>query len=554
MDFISDEQMKKLEGGGAPDVISDEEMAKMESGQAPTDGRIDTPSWVPDIIKQAAGAVAAKQAGLVQSASLGYGKLEDLPVLGDSFKQASEEHPAYRMYGSASGAVAPGAAMGAAAAPLAAARYLNNPVGRTAVNAGMGGIEGLIKKPEANETRLGNAAAGARNSAIVGGGMEALAGLSKGGGKLAQWLGQKLGGVSNPEATAYKQNPQDSERLADMMRNDPMGLSNEVKSHVKGGLDDAFENTSRPALERVEKAVLGKSARVNPADFQGTAAGQEIDRTMALRPRTKTWNVPVEEKYTVSATPVRAEANAQFGEPQTWVRPDRYTATEVPVASVERSIAKDGPEAVIQEGFLPRGTQTVTTNRPAPDAYSLEGKPMLTAKRLSQRKAFENQANALNPLAYNAANDADAIAAGRLKSAIENIAPSTAADNAILEESARYSAHARNTLKNNPAAILTNSEAAGSVPMRSMRQFLDKNGGTQLDDMSNRLSAGMRLGTPEKPEGFWDATKRYAAKGALTTSGKADSAEQILRDMKLRALLGSEVGSAGSEKEPKGSR
>ncbi len=393
-----------------------------------------------------------------------------------------------------------------------------------------GGAMGAAQAPEGDRLK------GFLTGGALQGGFKGAGELAKKLGKVPQALGEKLLGVRPEQAEAYAANPDRAEELYRLAKEDPMGLSDAVKTQVRGGLDDAFENVSAPALSRVEKAVLGKNVEVAPQAFQGTAAGQEINRAAALQPRTKTWNVPVEEKYSVSATPMRPEVKTEFAEPQSWIRPDRYTATEVPIGSVERSMVKDGPEVVIQEGYLPRGTQTVKQQLPAADRTGLTGKQALTAKRASQKAAFENQAKQLNPLAYNAKDDAEAIAASRLKEAIEKVAPSTAADNALLEQSARYSGYARNSLKNNPAAILSDSESLGSVPTRSMRQFMDTHGGTDLEGMAKGLGAGRAVNEPIAHGGFVTRTlSGPAGKAALRSAVPAQRAGE--RGGKLAEFL-----------------
>lgn len=524
----------------------------IETGQKPApaaNSRIDTPSWVPDWVKSAASSVAAKQAGLANAATLGYGNLEDLPVVGDSFKQASEESPVARSYGTATGMVGPGAAMGAGAARVGG-KLLNSAPGRVGLNAAQGGIEGLIRKPVNDETRLGNAYEGARNAALVGGAMEGGMKALQGGGKLAQWLGGKLGGLDKAQTEAFKRSPQEADRLAFSMENDPKGISDEVRAKIGGGLEETFDNISEPALNRVGKAVMHKSVNVRPDQFRGTAAEPEITRAWNLRNPQR--HAPYTEvtPYEVRSTPVEPRMNFGAIDEQTAFLPNRpYDSPEVPVQSVSRSISKAGPEQVVSRGFTPGEIVHATTAPiPTPEVMALRGPQALRSKRAAQKAASYKKA--VDGPAYREADDADALAATRLKLGLEGAAPDVTEANQVLSEAAEYSGAARAKFANNPAAILVDSDSAGSVPTRAMRQFIDKHGNAGLQNMSDSLGAGRKLAPPSSPEGMYAGAKRIGARGAIQASGKADAAASTLKDQKLRAFLGQATSRPEKDNSP----
>lgn len=245
-------------------------------------GAMDTPSWVPEWYKQAAGASAANMAGKVNSATLGYGNLEDLPGIGKAFEQASKEHPIARAAGSFKGAIGPGMALGTGTT-AAGGKLLNSAPGRVALGVAGGGIEGLLRKPQVDESRLGNAYYGARNAAIMGGGMETIAKGMSGASKLATWFGRKAAGLTPGQAQAFKGNPKEAERLADIQRNAPEQLIDEVQGKIKGGLEDVFENLSEPLLEKMGQKMAGRTVQVDPNQFKGTAAMPEIQRAWELK-------------------------------------------------------------------------------------------------------------------------------------------------------------------------------------------------------------------------------------------------------------------------------
>lgn len=409
---------------------------------------------------------------------------------------------------------------------------------RIATNAAYGAAEGAAKTPQAGDSRLGNAAWGAGINAGLGGLMEGGAAVYK---KGAQWAGGKLGGLTNTQAASYAGNPAEADRLSDMNRNNPIGLSDEVRNQVKGGLDDAFENVSRPALEKVGQKLVGKTVAAKPDDFSGTAAGSEIERAWNTQGNTNKVDVPVFEKAQTEYTPVKTDT--QIGDEIKSPMKDGMAGitneTPVPARQVTRSVQ---PQAWQDTGFggqpvegktaledllIPRGTQKASVPAPLPDSVSLTGQQALSAKRASQQAANYNRS--LNPIGYNAANDAEAQAGGRMRKAIEGVAPDTAGLNDTIEQASRYAAHAKATMGTNPAQILTESDSLGSVPTRSMRQFLDQNAGTNLEGLAKSLDAGRAMNDPDAAKGLLDRVlAKPAARTMLKSVNKADSLKDIL--------------------------
>jgi hypothetical protein len=600
MEFLTDEQMAQVEKTGQlPDAMSDEEMAALEAQEtAPANPFDKFQEALPNWVKTAGSMLAAKQAGLANAVTLGYGDLGDLPVVGKGFEQAKKESPVSYAYGNMQGAVGPGAAMGVATAAVAPARMASSVPGRIAINAAQGAIEGGLRNPREGENRLTNAMTGGRDAALMGTALEGAAGATRVGGKLAQWLGGKLGGVTKPEAVAFKRSPETADDLARKLREDPKGLSEEVQKRIGGGIEETFDRVSEPALQKVGRAVVHKNVRVRPDQFRGTAAEPEIQRSWDLRHPPRHAAYTEVTPFEVQATPVRTrimkagpiqetraaqppvqmqpiETRMHFGEPveQTYFNGrNPYDPASVPVESVDRSIekagglvtlkprvpavrnspvgsrvVKDGPVATLEKGYL-RGQQNFieTAQTPMSETISLHGPQALRAKRAAQKAAAHK--NALSPLGYDPASEADAAAAGRFKLGLEGAAPDVIEANKTLEEAARYSGMAKARFSNNPAGILTDSESVGSVPTRQMRQFLDQHGNAGLEDMANSLAAGRALG-PQGKEGLWDAVTRVGARGLLRGSAKADSAEQAMRDMKIRALLQGELAAEKKDKK-----
>lgn len=418
------------------------------------------------------------------------------------------------------------------AAASAVQKIASSPYGRVALSAAQGGAEGLVRTPGEGETRIGNALRGAKMGALLSSGAEGLSQMADAGKAAATYAGGKLVGATYPQAQNYVEDPKLANAMYDLNKNDPMELSNQIKQHVGGGLDEAFDRVSQPALDRVGKAVAGKQIQVAPADFNGTQAGNEINRAYSAQGNTVKMDVPTYEPHTVQMDPMRESLGISDPQTQTVQDANPYNlgpkaSIDVPVSTTSPKVVKAGDTQTLEDLLIPRGTQSVEAPAAAPDRTNITGPQALTAKRASQKAAFQNQANALNPLAYNASDDAEAQAAARLRKAIENVAPSTAADNDTLEQAARYSAHAKSTLKNNPASILVDSDSTGSLPTRSMRQFLDEKGGTQLGQLSDALSAGKAVNGENTHSGILDRLLARPAGKALLGGASKISPEAI---------------------------
>lgn len=545
---------------------------------------------------------------------------------GDEFKartaEAAQKSPAGALAGAVAGSSIPGAGFGKLGS--LATKIGNNPLTRMGGAVGSAYAQGYAQKPGEGQTREENAATSGKWAAGISGGLEALLGAAKLAKPVARGVGKMFTGLKPKEVDDYVRDPFEADRLAEMNKTDPMGLSSRVKETVKGDLDEAFERVSRPTLKKAELALAQKRGQVRPDQFQGTAAGSEIQRTHNLMDKTRKLDVPVSE--VVRSTPVQAsinksgapqviqpevqmtpvgpkivragkqqiiepeismspvEANLKYGKPQTQNIPyDEsfgYDRPSVQVSSAKRSIDRAGKDVVLRpevrmspvetqikragkteviqpevqmtpvhneinptqgtktgledlllqnpdgarkaaqvEGFVPRGAQQVSVPAPMGESISMTGPQMLRAKRASQAAAYDNEAKAaLTNLVYRSSDDAEAVAAANMRKALEGIAPETAGLNDVLEESARYSSHAKHALKNNPAAILTDSESLGSVPMRSMRQFLDKNGGSKLEDMAGSLSAGRAMNDPNRVSGLRGALAQPIGKKLLRSA------------------------------------
>jgi hypothetical protein len=613
-----EKELAMLEAAEASGLTPEEqaELAQLEAevGEAPTAPQ--QGAW--ETFKNFAGAVGDAGA---RGVTMGY---LNTPEMQENIKKS----PAGEVVGGVVGGAVPAMAL----SPVSAGASKLLGAGRAARVAGGGaqaGLEGLLRKPGEGESRVDNAKEAAGLAALFGGGIEAFDAARSVGKKALGWAGGKIAGLRPKEASAYTRAPGYSEELARQNREDPMGLSRRVKNTIKGDLDQSFERVAQPTLDKVGKAVAGKSARIRTDQFQGTAAGDEFKRAWDAQGNVKRLDVPTAEvvrssplKYSidrtgpseiiqpeVSMTPVKnkirkagkvqtlqpeismtpVEESLKYGKPLEQIPPHDPAAFgyEPPVAStatvsrslgrsgkdvtltpairmtpVENRIVRAGKTEVIQpevqmtpvktsinpahgkketleellltdpkkalkqaqvESFVPRGSQEIGVPTPMPDEMSVTGPQLLRGKRASQKAANFSSPGALNPQEYAARAEAEAAAASKARKALESIAPETVPLNDILEESARYSTHAKEALKNNPAAILTDSDSLGSVPKRSMRQFLDKHGGSDLEGMANALAAGDAMTDPNRITGIKDRIGRAIGGSLMRQSGAPKS-------------------------------
>lgn len=161
------------------------------------------------------------------------------------------------------------------------------------------------------------------------------------------------------------------------------------------------------------------------------------------------------------------------------------------------------------KGYMEAANKTAPAPLPSGHSgdMSLEWQQLLDAKRASQKAA--NYKYAQNPIAYTAADDAEAAAASRLNRAAEGVSkkrlPNGDPDptdtryrdlNDTLSEAARHKDVAKHALANNPLRVLGDSEAIGSSPMRELQQYLDTNTGSQFETQARALEAGREIQSP----------------------------------------------------------
>lgn len=248
---------------------------------------------------------------------------------------------------------------------------------RIAANAASGAADGLLKNPGVDGSRLENAESGAGWGAGIAAGLEGMGAIGKLAGKGVRVLGQSLTRVSPEQAKTYAGNFKQAEHLRNMRQNTPDEFIAQAQGQIKAGIDGVQDNLTTPYKEAVAGKLVGKAARVNPSQFKGTAAGDQIERAHALH----------------------------------------------------------GKTATLEEILTPGGKQTVTGPAPLPEEVGLTGPQLLRAIQESGNAAKITKS--ANPIGYSAKGDPNARAAVQLKKALKNLSPEAADLNKEVSKSVR---------------------------------------------------------------------------------------------------------------------
>lgn len=270
------------------------------------------------------------------------------------------------------------------------------------------------------------------NAITEGGAAAAMSGLGEGISSAIPWLGAKFARLSKNQAEAYAADPAFAEDVYQKFKTDPETLSADISQQIKDAKNKIYETQAAPLLQKRGEMMTGKNVNISPYQFQGTVAEPEINRVF----------------NTSGPTP---EAN-----------PNPYGSAQLPIQLPEK------------------------LNITAPQAQRI--------KDMLQDAAYESsKAAQLNPLEYTSQSEADAAAASNMRKALEGAVPGIEDINAPLGRGARMSKVINQLLGSNPARILTNSESIGSVPIRTVQNYLDQGAGTNFTQQSHALDAAKAM-------------------------------------------------------------
>jgi hypothetical protein len=422
-------------------------------------------------------------------------------------------------------------------------------VGRLAGAAGQGAITGGLYNPgsadgvvdpiQAKE-RLENAERGAKFGLMAGAAGEAIAKGAKAVGWGTKRVGRAATRTSPEQAEAYSKNAQLADDMADMAKNRPAEMEAMARKQTKQALRTLRERSTAPAARELNQRMAGQTFRVKPGQFQGTSAGEEINRSWKTSPKGSVeLEVPVMEKHAVQATPVKAEMKLGPAVEQHAPHTGYGTAPSAQVSTVNRSIQKAGDATTLDELFVPAGTQKVQASTPVPQDLSVTGPQLLRAKRASGVAMEANKAK--NPMGYTASNDAEFQAMDNLRRAMRDADSRTAAEMAKtqqarglnpaqsrtplekLDETVEQNSRITRELKQMPnsSRIYQSGETIGNVPIRSVQQHLDRATGSEFEKLSKALDAGQAVSRPGS--GLVDEALRIAGRSALRNADKVSS-------------------------------
>lgn len=136
------------------------------------------------------------------------------------------------------------------------------------------------------------------------------------------------------------------------------------------------------------------------------------------------------------------------------------------------------------------------------DRMTVTGAQAQRLKKMLQDAADYKES--LNPIGYLAKNDAEAIAASKVRAALEGVEPRIGPLNEELGRNARMTEAAKKLFGSNPSRILNNSEAIGNTNIRSLQNYLDENAGTNFSDLADAFNAAKAVHNPSRLHGIWD--------------------------------------------------
>lgn len=343
-----------------------------------------------------------------------------------------------------------------------------------------------------------NPVAGAVAGGAVGTAGEAAGGVVGLLGKGMRMIGGPMAGLKPASAAAYADNPQLAEGLADKFTNDPKQFESDLTDQLSAA-KNKLNDVTAPQRDAFARLGIGKMARVQPDQYQGTAAGDEINRSWATR-----------------------------------------AGTQDNAGAWDRSMGREVPQAPAQ-----------------PPSHNITLEQLENARRASDAAA--NLKAQTSPNQQLPANDADFAAANKLRNARNAIIGDSQAtirspggdvkqmsgtDLADALSEASNANERVNRLGSGPGRILTDSEAPGTLSTRALADYLDKQTGSNFTEQARALAAGKQVGSPI--EGMWANALRPVGKTLLKTSTPAmqsgatvQQATPAANSALLNALFGS---------------
>lgn len=468
--------------------------------------------------------------GMIKGPSLGYLDPADLPgQYGQAFKDASEEAPMMQTAGKVAGsslALGPLAGRVVKAIGPMGEGILSSAV-RVGANAGVNAGIGYAEKPEDGGSRGSNAALGAIAGGVVSGGVEGLGQAAR----LSKYLGSWATKMSPEQVEAYTKNPALAEEIYGQAKNDPEALNATAQKMSSDASQKLQNDYINPRKEQISLSGVGKQISVNPSQFEGTAAHPEMQSSWAKQGNQT--NVPLYEPWKAEATPIGKTQS--YGKPQTQYYPGDYgfaaDAPSAEVSAMTHGFEAAGKPQIVGEGLNSAGSASYAT--PMPGSLQMGVEPALRAKRAAS--AASDIAYRRNPLGLSPAETEEAQrnsnAAVKLKKSLDSVVPGADTANDEIHEALRNKEALERV--GNPSSLFSSDDQAslGSIPNRSLRQYMDRNTGSNFEETADALDAAKRLNSQNRVNGLWsrpvDAAGRVLIKrGVPALNSAADAAKE----------------------------
>lgn len=305
---------------------------------------------------------------------------------------------------------------------------------RTGVNTAMGGAQGALQNPD---NPWEGAKAGAKVAALLSGGLETAGQIARPISAGLQRGGRAVGGLGPEETAAYQANPTAATDAYKMEKNDPLAFQEASKGAAQTARDRLQSQYIDPRRTEIRTSGLGKSYAVNPAQFEGTAAYPEMQSAWDKQGNTVTAEGPLTE--------------------------GGRTSSEAP-APMPKTISLNTDSLLRAKGAAGKASNIPFNPQQMPSPADTELAQKNSNAAVSLGKALE----ALNPKAESL-ND-------EISSAIVK-----------KQELERL---------RNPSRLYQTGDTPGSVPIRSLQQYLDENTGSTFQDDARAIHAARALHDP----------------------------------------------------------
>jgi hypothetical protein len=558
---LTDEQIAAMEAAEAAKAqagpkrgLTDAEMTALEKQHAAPQQEQGFWDKATGVLKQGLDMRDAYKSSMVKGATLKY---VDPAKFLPGMEQKVKDHPIAAGMGEAMGGMAPGILTGNAVGAVApVASGVIPALGRIGLNTVASGATGLARKPEEGEDRIGNAIHDAKWGGGISAGAEGIAQLLRPLAGASKWVGRKLGGLEAKQAEAYAVDPKAADDLHKMRVNDKLAFDQRAKEEVEAAAGNLQKGYIDPRKAEITRRGVGKQVAVRPEQFKGTEAEGVIQDSWNKQGHTIDVDVPVFEPHVSEMSPI--DTKVSYGKPLKQVVPHGpevgYHPPEAEVSEVIHEtipVGKGKKPDALSLYLDPKGIQKGSVPKPMGETVAMTPEQALRAKRAASKASDVTYSQ--NPLAITAAEQE---AAKRNAEAATNLGKAVKAQDPkipVLDEELHEALSRKEQLTRmgNPSNIFNFSDTNSSVPVGSLRQFLDKNASSKLDHMADQLHAAKQLNSASSNK-WYTPGRGDVAKMLLKGGGKVDAAKSVLQQPGVpQGFLAMPRASQGKNKKSK---